>query len=98
MTYELAKQLKEAGFPVKEITADSTDTDLSHISEDGQWYLPTLSELIEACGESFGYLDKSFTQWIAGSNMQKSQVPDAQGTASSPEEAVARLWLGLNKK
>ena len=62
-------------------------------------YLPTLEELIEACGDEFRGLevgdwpaeDKSHI-WYAKS---KSQVI-AEG--STPEEAVANLWLELNKK
>lgn len=63
---------------------------------------PTLSELIEACGKDFHCLihtidagvnsDKEL--WSAGRD--SSVVRWMNG--SSPESAVARLWLSLNKK
>jgi hypothetical protein len=52
-------------------------------------YVPTLEELIEACGENFGSLDKRHDGWLASANY-------AQGCfAETPAEAVARLWLAL---
>ena len=77
-------------------------------------YVPTLSELIEACGEEF----ESLTQWgdgwhvdskgILRHDMVDEECPEpircesgCCGThtqGSSPEEAVASLWLALNKK
>jgi hypothetical protein len=60
-----------------------------------QVYVPTLSELIEACGDGFYSLErihpngtwKALAQWIAKSF-----------TSDTPDEAVAKLWLALNKK
>ena len=50
---------------------------------------PTLSQLIAACGESFAHL----------ATHKKGEWDCNWGAAigSSPEEAVARLWLTLNK-
>ncbi len=87
INYELAKELKEAGFP-----------------ETTEYYgvNPTLSDLIEACGEEFGSLERRVLElgiiqniivWDCwGSN------PQNQGYGSTPEIAVAKLWLALNKK
>lgn len=66
MDSKLTKQLKDAGFPLKKVGESkkkdiSGQTDLIRTYEEFDY--PTLSELIEACGE----------------------------------EAVARLWLALNK-
>lgn len=61
-----------------------------------------LEELIEACGEDFGALygvgsDKS---WLAESHLyydgDGAQIQKGEG--ATPTEAVARLWLELNKK
>jgi hypothetical protein len=66
---------------------------------DVSFYVPTLSELIEACGEMFGSLVKSThfgaTMWLAHS---RNARPAKTEGGSTPEEAVARLWLALNKK
>lgn len=102
MTYELAKKLKEAGFPQKE------ELGARYITPKGLYayypdnfrqeaYSPTLSELIEACGEKFGMLRSPLGQrkWTAQGDGGESLV-FTEG--STPEEAVARLWLALNKK
>lgn len=85
MNYELAKQLKEAGFP------QSRDG-VEFISIKGQmeYFIPTLSELIEACGDSFEELTKIENNWVVTGGYQ-------EGKGSTPEEAVANLWLELNK-
>lgn len=84
MKYELAKKLKEAGFPQK-----------SPNREKDEWlyYEPTLSELIEACGVEFNSLVKFGSYWSASANDF-----ELNGKGSTPEEAVANLWLVLNSK
>jgi len=79
ITYELAKQLKDAGwvFPV------------GNWVEDKYLTLPTLSELIEACGEHFGQLKRYTNAW------QVMDCYDLVVTGKTPEEAVAKLWLKL---
>lgn len=86
MDYELAKQLKDAAF-----------TQVYHYDDQGRRTdfrepevvaLPALSELIEACKPLIlrvgGASTASFGSFVA--------------TGTTPEEAVARLWLALNKK
>lgn len=125
MNYELAKELKDAGFPqgVKEQVRDCF-----YFGEDGELRMwpwgdkepeltgftksPSLSELIEACGEGFDDLwgpyhneeHKRTGYWRANGFMLREDWkhhsdphthPAALG--STPEEAVARLWLALNK-
>ncbi len=105
MNYELAKQLKEAGFPqpepieIPEFLPDNLRrTELVwEIKEDV--YTPSLSKLIEACGVGFGSLnqldDETYPeQWSASiyNELDKCVI------GSTPEEAVANLWLELNKK
>ena len=78
MTFELALELKKAGFDVtKEIPS-------------------CLSQLIEACGERFDSLTRSHLgTWRAlaryGTKNYRGDLCD------TPEEAVARLWLALQK-
>jgi hypothetical protein len=113
MTYELAKQLKDAGFPIKVAFAD---IDLLP-TKDGNsiYYRPTLSELIEACGEGIFELlrqsewhrSMSGNIWEAAIGKIKENTPlTIKGIedsivkvgGSTPEESVANLWLELNKK
>lgn len=142
--HELAKQLKDAGFPQKETqscedieemsawenymitrnlegkhgTFDSSIAGYKETEPDffeqGKWrpsarfkreylnseegkrltvYSPTLSELIEACGDDFDELDRNDKQsWVA-ENHKKGWA----FVGYTPEEAVAKLWLKLNK-
>lgn len=49
MNYELAKELKDAGFPQKGEWA-TIGVSGALIKHSGDLYIPTLSELIRACG------------------------------------------------
>jgi hypothetical protein len=102
MNYELAKKLKEAGFPLKGASlADHNNhvpyftCGLDSIGRIGNWLYPTLSELIEACKVSSSYF-RLRIQYngcvIELPNHWDLQIKD------TPEEAVAELWLVLNKK
>jgi len=88
MNYKLAKQLKDAGFPqnIKEDEIRWTKG-FENIKN------PTLSELIEECGKEFKSLERakrSRTWWAFGFGA-------INVNAKTPEEAVAKLWLKLNK-
>lgn len=97
MNYELTKKLKEAGFPIKIET---------HRQSSGwEEYImipPTLSELIEACGERFGFLllNQENKMWLGREKGIEPIHPEFSGYKhyETPEEAVANLWLKLNKK
>ncbi len=68
--------------------------------KEGIVYIPSLSELIEACGRRFACLtlsnDGTFTAMDYDTFGRSSH--SIQGSGSTPEEAVANLWLELNKK
>ncbi len=81
----LTKQLKDAGFKFR---------------KDPIWILtPTLSELIEACGDGFysiyKRLDEVEKTWIA-ETLEDYPTGWKQTYGATPEEAVAKLWLELN--
>lgn len=93
MNYELAKQLKDAGFDQELIGAYDSTT-----FSDGT-YVPSLSELIKACGDGFDSLRKRDTGFIAFPTSEKLKERREWHLAiGSPEEAVARLWIALNAK
>jgi len=100
MDYELAKQLKDAGFPYSD-----QKYPLYIQQEVGVMYtepciVPTLSELIAACGNNFYHLLKTGNGFQAIGFDRKDLDPDGDPRHLSkeektPEEAVARLWLEL---
>lgn len=108
ITYELAKQLKDAGF--KQYGDGKRENEVGlpiligmdfNSGEYGNYcYFPTLSELIEACGDRFyGVLRGPFKKyWEAGEYWGYAEFCGTIGQGSTPEEAVANLWLELNKK
>jgi len=56
------------------------------------YYCPSLSDLIEACGSRFSRLSITKTLWTA-----ESDEPERVAMGDSPDEAVGRLWLALNR-
>lgn len=94
MNYELAKQLKEAGFPQVGYPIKKGEFICVTPWTVNEFYCPTLSELIEACGnKNFRLLADHKGKWSAYSYI------DAIGAeGDTAEEAVALLWLKLNKK
>jgi hypothetical protein len=121
MTYELAQQLKNAGFPRPE-----SDTGWGRDVSKPDGYFPTLSELIEACMELMKPTEQFPThynffslypllnttqsgggkelgdieEWGAGLEYGPS-LDDIESRRNyfgkTPEEAVAKLWIELNK-
>jgi hypothetical protein len=109
MTIELAKQLRDADFPfgISDISFPSIDPIVTvgqekfiRFDDDKDtWYLlPTLSELIAACGDSFGILVKETHPEHLWEFHARKRHGDYSCWGLTPEEAVARLWLALNKK
>lgn len=84
--YKLAKKLKDAGFPS---CREAYSFDSKETLPD-----PTLSELIEACGKDVGELMQSrdCSYWVVNDMKGKVSIK-----AEFPDEAVAKLWLKLNK-
>lgn len=116
--YELAKKLKDADFPqgclpiycdcckkaqYNDEGIDMCDCELNKCT---QSYIPTLSELIDACvnlteirktAPNRGSLK---ARWIAEAwpYLMDSTTQQVIRIGDTPEEAVANLWLDLNKK
>jgi hypothetical protein len=96
ISYELALELKNAGFPQR-----VPDGDGPYGKE--PYYLPTLSELIAACGRGFrlenltenGVVNNGGKdEWHAFFNDRS--IANFIGMGATPEEAVARLYLALH--
>jgi len=101
LNYEICKSLKDAGFPQK------LEDLLNEIEYQGVTYQkptePTLSELIQECGNEpkgiyFRWLKNEKTQWHAQARRHPSSLGDVRAKGSTPEEAVALLYLKLYEK
>lgn len=93
MTYELAKELKDEDFPQEGDFWMTKKAGICYrpLPEDREYLVPTLEELIEACGEEFCLTTLSDGTWkVLGRNIAT--------TGSTHVIAVARLWLALNKR
>ncbi len=77
-------------------------------SLEGYVKVPTLSELIEACGDGKSIVimgpntvDVGEMYWGPGEGWHayyQTRNSDASGHGSTPEEAMTNLWLELNKQ
>ena len=101
--YELAKELKDAGFPEGEGQRIHDHT----VNPPLHYYLPALEELIEEVERDgwFGFslehnhINDEWDAWIIENVGHKSLLEATMlHSGSTPTEAVARLWLALNKK
>ena len=98
LSYKLAKQLKEAGFPLREPYCDcstiwnSPESYEKHLEE--MHYpevAPTLEELIEWCGGEFDSLISMGDSWMACGG------PDFKLMGETPSKSMALLGLKLHK-
>jgi hypothetical protein len=99
MDKELAKKLRDSGFPIPP-PPDWVEKE-SHNFKGVIWgseYEPTLETLIEACGDNFTALYREEKGWICVYNGTPIIDWDQRGIGSTPLEAVANLWFALNKK
>ena len=100
MNYELAKKLKDAGFP-QEVRADNKFNYRAEYIEDLETHesarIPSLSELIEACGDTFRGLIREPQSNGKISWWCESKFPHTIQNYNSPEEAVANLYMELNQ-
>jgi hypothetical protein len=91
ISYQLARKLKDAGFPQSELARAQRQAGYDYVS------LPTLSTLIEACKDQFGALAKTPDCWVACEYISERGRWTNAHEGESPEDAVARLWLALNQ-
>lgn len=109
MNYKLAKQLKDAGFPqasnkgfyhckgeeepilINFIVLDE------ELAKNVKCLDPTLSELIEACGDRLMAFHKGIDKWLAQATPKENDLELTIGVSGkTPEEAVAKLYIKLN--
>lgn len=104
MKYETAKQLKDAGFPQGKPGIERRrswfdgDGDLSDWWDGNECvYIPTLSELIEACRDALYSLSRTKAgMWGIDATYDKGKSSHATSCIyETPEEALANLYLAL---
>lgn len=109
MDYELAKQLKDAGFPQNDQKKGWVYLDVEGYDKpDLVWGVvnfptietlaPELSQLIEACGGLYFSLETDALKYEASPQEWEAKSSAKTASGSTPEKAVANLWLALNKK
>src|SRR5688572_20449034 len=107
LSYELAKELKDAGFPQKG-SGEYLAEPRKHGGPQTNAYAPTLEELIEKCTLREGNFLKNLVFYPSAPNgpewgaftqfyIEKDGV-GVCGKGTTPTEAVARLWLAIQKK
>ncbi len=99
ISYELAKQLKDNGFPIEDRRCSNCrELDFSSCSvcDDFMEQRPNLSELIEECRKWRPEFRLHF--YPHGCVIELSKTESDMELQPTPEEAVARLYLELNKK
>lgn len=108
LSFEICKKLKDAYFSLRMMSQeDANHSVLKHqgfcygkdfIGRDNTWWLiPTLSELIEACGEEFGSLWCDGDFWVASEEWGRGlENAKYYMSGKTPEEAVANLYISLH--
>lgn len=94
MNYKL-NEIKDAGFPIPPCPEWVIRGD--GVMAEVEWrdmYTPDLSTLIKECGDVGLTLSAS----VYHDGQWKAYAGKFIGEGSAPEEAVANLWLALNKK
>ena len=95
MTYETAKKMEEKGYDFVCIE----QTEYARSVEGTEFRVPTLSELIEACGHYLYQLTKEDDgSWTCASINGYPKSGFGVTNSTTPEEAVGALWLSLNEK
>lgn len=110
MTYELAKQLKDAGFQQNQ-ALEELGGNKKWVKEYKEWIdFPTLEELISAVVKLLPdndiHLESMHGRWQAGNcyfgleakGNERWKDFEEWYQGSTPSEAVANLWLALNKQ
>lgn len=111
MNYELTKQLKDAGFPQEAVPERGSFYALpvgyyTHMLEEWRKDLiqpeipcriPTLEEIIEACGDKFSSLLNEHGSWrVYGIKVGFSGL-QITTKGATPTEAMANFYIALNK-
>lgn len=90
LSLEVCTQLSIAEFPKPDNWQELAFT--VNLDTKERFYMPSLSHLIEACGEKFGVLER-FQDGTFGAYIPRDC--GINGLGKTPQEAVAKLWLTI---
>jgi len=93
INYQLAKQLKDAGYSQE--MGEGVMVSPVIFDKKKCVYKPTLSELIDACGEEFVAL---IAPTVIEKRWSAVRLLRTDLFGKTPEEAVAKLWIKLNEQ
>jgi hypothetical protein len=96
MNYELAKELLDAGFPQGGSGSWMLPTDALVARRSDRVYVPTLSELIESCGDLSINVGRHKTGSFPDDKRFYATAIGITVFGATLDEAAARLWLALN--
>lgn len=104
MNNDLLQELVAAKFPFRLFPKEVKNVAYFPflVIEGEEYEVPNLSEIIAACGDGFGSLHH-FKEWMASGGEDRTIPRETESyefneKGATPSEAVARLWLALNKK
>lgn len=113
LSYEICNKLKDAGSPQNTGWKPCTFEKNGHDAKDHTYMpepcgnpefyyepiCPTLSELIEACGDNLESMTRlSDGRWFVGSDLKDASGNREEVVRGSLEEAVAEMYLTINTK
>ena len=103
LTYEQSKKLKDMGFPQEWETTSRKEAlkavDLYFKQRAELVHIPTLGELIEACGEKFyGVINYKKSGWVADHWHESEEKEMPKEYFKTPDEAVMNLYAKLHGK
>jgi hypothetical protein len=108
MTYELLERLKESGFPLQPVRVEvGKETVLqrqavvfsrrSDVADPGIYYVPSLSDLVEACGNHLKSMSRVGDGWACNQDQRATEAGSsweaAETHAATLDDALAELWL-----
>lgn len=103
MKYELLKRLKDSGFPLQRVAIVSgreialkrpavVFSLSASTTEAGIYYVPSLSDLVEACGSYLMNMFRVDGGWACNQH-QAPDEPASEAHGATLDDALAELWL-----
>lgn len=105
MNYELLKRLKDSGFPLQRVVVEP-DREIAlerpavvfalsaSMAEVGIYYVPLLSDLVEACGQYLKNMFRVDGGWECNQReLPSPDEPSAETRGETLADALAELWL-----
>jgi hypothetical protein len=98
MENELAQELEKAGYLQPDVEDELEYEGSFRSTTDGDVYIPTLSELIEVCGDNFYKLEASVENAPVDDVVTYIVNDHYLFRGNTPEIAVAKLYLAIHSQ